>query len=1117
MRKRLFSISAFLFICVPVLAQTNTGSIVGSVTDSTGAVVPDAGVTVNNMDTNIAVKTATNSAGEYVVTPLLVGRYSVTCEKPGFKTGIQSGVTIDVQSRVRTDFVLQVGAVAQTVEVTAANPLLQTESSYLGQVESTKMVDDLPLNGRYLTRLAVLAPGATPETTGSKDAKTGGFSVNGLRPYQNTYLLDGVDNDNRQAGLTGGVDYVIGPSPDAVGEFKLQTNNMSAEFGTSAGAVMNVTIKSGTNQFHGDLYEFVRNSAFDAKNFFDSHTKPIPPYKLNQFGATAGGPLVKNKTFFFADYEGTRIRQGLTDLVTVAPAAWRQGNFSGFRTIFDPSTTTTVNGVSTRQPFQNNQIPQADWDKAAVASMQLLPLPNLPGTASLAGVANNYLYNPVHIDNINQFDVRLDQHFSDKDTGFLRFSYQNEPELRPPVLPFGDANFRNGLYSQFSRQAVITETHLISPRTVNEFRAAYTWNKLTAQIFDYAKNGTVDESTQLGIPGIPFATAAWPNGGTPGFSISGIQSFGDGVSQPTIDGSTVWEIIDILTMIRGRHTIKVGGEIYPQMNMPFLQPKWPRGSFSFNGDSTRDPNNLGSTGLGFASFLLGNLSSAGLSNGAFDTFQQPGYAFYVQDDFKVSKKLTLNLGLRYQFNTHPMEKYNALSNWDLATKTLDVVKGRNDPLPAYFDSADIPVSRNAPRALVPNQHDNFAPRFGFAYNILPKTVLRGGYGVFWTFYEVGPLSSPNMGENQPFFQWLSYSESSVVTPNPIVYQLSLGFPATALTTGTPGVPTPQGLFSLDPHFRNPYEQVWSFDIQQELKGGMVWDIGYAGSEGTALYEFRNTNQAAPTANPSISLDSRRQWPFMHDDPSLWCSCGSSSYHSLQTKLEKRFSNGLAFLAAYTYSKTIDEQSEASLGEGSGQGGFRWMGNPGWERGLADFDARHRFVFSYSYDLPVGHGKQFGSGMNRVANAFLGGWQLVGIDAFQTGLPLTISSGVNESNSDGDSRPNVIAGTPLVPANQSVNRWYNPAHFSYPAPGTFGNSGRDILEGPGMVEIDFSLFKNFQLSERFRVEFRSEFFNIVNHPNFQSNSISSGFDSTSAGALTAANPSRQIQLALKLFF
>jgi hypothetical protein len=1032
-------------------------------------------------------------------------------------------VRVDVQSRVATNFVLQVGAVTQTVTVTAPNPLLQTKSSYIGQIMETNQVNELPLNGRLLTRLAVLAPGAHPETGGSKDAITGGFTVNGLRPYQNTYLLDGINNNNYQAGLTGGVDYVIGPPPDAVDEFRLQTNNMSSEFGTSAGGVMNVTIKSGTNELHGDAYEYVRNSGFDAKNYFNSHTAPIPAYRQNQFGFTVGGPVVipsvyngKNKTFFFADYEGTRIREGESYVSTVAPVAWRNGDFSGFQTIYDPATTTIVNGVATRSPFPGNQIPANRFDPVAPKLVQIMPLPNLPGTVRPSGVANNFLYTPTYTQNENQFDVRLDHQFSDKDSAFVRFSFADEPELRPPSLPIGDGSIRDGDFLQNSRQAVVGYTHIFNPSTVNEFHAGYTYNYLAEEIFDFAKNGDVNESAQLGIPGIPFTSAAWLNGGTPEFDITGLSSFGSAESEPTIDGSTLFEFNDILSVVRGSQTIKVGAQWYPRLNIPFLQPKYPRGDFQFNGDPTRDPSNLTTTGLGMADFLLGDETFAGLSNGVYDTFQQPAYAFFAQDDYQATRKLTFNLGLRYQFISSPMEKHNAESNFNLATKSLDIAAGRNDPLPAYFASLGIPVNRNASRTLVPNHHLDFSPRIGFAYNVLPKTVVRGGYGIFWTGYEAGPLSSPNMGENLPFYSLVTYQEQSVVTPNPIASVLSQGFPANALTTGSTGQVA--NLFSLDQHFSNPYAGVWHFGVQQGLPAGMVWNIEYAGSEGVDEYEFRNANQPYATANPTIPLNSRRPLPYLQNDLSLWCSCGSSSYNSVQTSVEKRFSHGLSFLAAYTFGKTIDEQSEASLGEGSGQGGFRdSTRDPGWERGLADFDIRQDFTFSYVYDLPVGRGKAFGGNMSGAANALLGGWDLVGIDSFYTGFPLTITSAANPSNSDGQERPDIVLGVPMIPANQGPSEWFNPAHFQEAAPGTYGNAGRDILEGPDLAEVDFSLFKNFQLSERFRLQFRAEAFNLFNRPNFESNGIQSNFDLPGAGSLTAANPARQIQFALKLFY
>jgi hypothetical protein len=1122
MRRVCLIVSIFLLACGAGRAQTTAGSIVGLVTDASGAAVPHATVTVTNMGTNIAVKTTTSTSGNYVVTPLSVGTYSVTVRAPGFKEETRSGVRVDVQSRVATNFVLQVGPVTQTVTVRAPNPLLQTKSSYVGQIMETNQVNDLPLNGRLLTRLALLAPAATPETTGSKDAITGGFSVNGLRPYQNTYLLDGINNNNYQAGLTGGVDYVIGPPPDAVNEFRLQTNNMSAEFGTSAGGVMNVTIKSGTNELHGDAYEYARNSAFDAKNYFNSLTAPIPEYQQNQFGFTVGGPLVipkvyngKDKTFFFADYEGTRIREGESFVSTVAPVAWRSGDFSGFQPIYDPATTTILNGVATRQPFPGNIVPATRFDSVSAKLIQIMPLPNQPGTVSASGVANNFLYTPTYTQDEDQFDVRLDHHFSDKDSAFARFSFFDEPELRPPALPIGDGSIRDGLFNQNGRQGVIGYTHIFNPQTIDEFHAGYTYDYLAEQIFNYATEGDLNGSAQLGILGIPFTSAAWLNGGTPEFDVTGLTSFGSAESEPTIDGGTVLEFNDILTMVRGSHTIKTGAQWYPIVNIPFLQPKYPRGDFQFNGDPTRNPSNLTTTGLGMADFLLGDETFAGLSNGVYDTFQQPGYAFFAQDDYQMTRKLTWDLGLRYQFISNPMEAHNAESNFNLATDTLDIVAGRNDSMPAYFASTGFPVSRNASRTLVPNHHLDFAPRLGVAYDFLPKTVFRAGYGIFWTGYEAGPLSSPNMGENLPFYSLVTYPEESVVTPNPIVSQLSQGFPANALSTGSTGQPS--SLFSLSPDFANPYEEVWHAGVEQELPAGMVWKIDYAGSEGVDLYLFLNPNQPVATPNPNIPLNSRRPFPTLESDLTLWCSCAPSNYNALQTSLEKRFSNGLSFLAAYSWGKTIDWASEASLGEGSGQAGFRNNYQPGWERGLADFDVGQRFAFSYIYDLPVGRARAFGRNMNGAANVLFGGWDLVGIDSFQTGYPLTISSAENPSNSDGQQRGNIVLGVRLIPANQNVNEWYNPAHFTEAAPGTYGNAGRDILTGPGFAEVDFSLFKNFQLSERFRLQFRAEVFNLFNRPNFESNGIQDNFDLPGAGSLTAANPARQIQFALKLFY
>jgi hypothetical protein len=1095
---------------LPAAGQTTTGSIVGTVTDPSGGVIAGAAVTVTNMDTNIQTKSTTDASGNYVVTPLPIGRYSVAIEAAGFKKSVDSGITLNVQDRIRVDTSLQVGQVVDVVEVQAGAPLLQTDTSYLGQVVESQKIVDLPLNGRYFTRLAVLTAGTAPTPAGARDEKSGGFSANGVRPYQNNYILDGIDNNSMSEDLVSQQSFVIGPPPDAIAEFKVQTNSMSAEFGRSGGAVLNVNIKSGTNGLHGTAYEFLRNSSLDAKNFFDAGDQPIPPYKLNQFGASIGGPIIKNRTFFFGDYQGTRIRTGRTFLASVPPPAWRNGDFSGFQPIFDPNTTViNPDGSATRQPFANNQIPQNRWDPVATQLINLFPAPNVPGSVASSGVSNNFLSNPSEPDDTDQFDIRIDHRFSSSDSIFGRVSYSDQT-LTPPggiPPPLDAAAFSSGDFLNDSRSVVITETHIFTPRIVNELRLGYNRNHSNRLQFNSDKN----LSAQFGIPGIPFGPS---NGGLPQFSINDLTTFGSSEYQPTVEIQNVYQIVDSLSWVKGRHTLKFGIEGKPRVDFTILQPPVPRGAFAFNGNATRDPNNLSNTGLGTADFLLGLMYDQG-SNTTIgtiinDVFQQPGIFWYVQDDFKVSRKLTLNLGLRYEFVTHPTEKYNAQANFNLATNTLDIVSGRNDPLPPNF-YPEIAVNRNAPRNLVPNAKNNFGPRIGFAYNLFPRTVLRGGYGLFYSSYEAGPLSIPNPGNNPPFYLQSTYNALSVVTPNPKVHQLSQGFPADALQN-----PDAASLFALDPGFRNPDVQHWNMSIQQELGWNSIFEVAYAGSKGTRLYEFRTVNQAAPTADPNSDINSRRPRPYITPWFPLWCSCNSSTYHSLQTKVEKRFSSGLSFLTAYTFGKSIDEASQASLSFHGG-GGFRWAAHPEWEKARSDFDITHRFVTSASYQLPFGKGKTFANGISRAADLVIGGWETQGIVSIQSGTPRTVTANIGVSNSDGEDRPDVVSGVSVVPTNQDPNFWINPAAFQTAVPGTFGNAGRNIITSKGLTNIDLSIFKDFVITERTKLQFRSEFFNLPNHPNFRSDSLNNSWGSASFGQYSSAWPSRQIQFALKLLF
>jgi hypothetical protein len=1108
----------------PLCAQTTSGAIVGTVTDPSGAIIGGATVTITNMGTNISTKTTSDASGEYVVTPLEVGKYSVSVEATGFKRSVRTDIQVNVQDRVRVDTKLEVGQVTDTVEVAAAAPILETDTSYLGEVVDEQRIVDLPLNGRFFTRLAVLTAGTAPSPAGARDENTGGFSANGVRPYQNNYMLDGVDNNSLSEDLSSQASFVVGPPPDAIQEFKVQTNSMSAEFGRSGGAVLNVTIKSGTNNLHGTAYEFLRNSDLDANNFFNNaNGAPIAPFKQNQFGFSVGAPILipkvydgKNRTFFFFDYQGTRIRTGQTFLATVPTDAMRQGNFSpvngvAFNTIYDPNTGTLNSSGDAvgRTPFPGNAIPQLRWNPIAQKLLSMFPEPNVPGQFNNFGPANNYLSNPVEPNDTNQLDLRIDHKISESDSIFGRFSWSNQRDVPPGAIPppLDAANFGSGVFLQKPRNVVLSETHIFTPRLINELRLGYTQNESDRLQF----NSTINESAQFGIPGIPFASN---NGGLPQFGVSGISSFGSAEYQPTVEKQVIEQLIDSLTLIHGRHTIKFGAELKPRVNFSILQPPVPRGYFGFGGSNTEQNLESSSTsGLGTADFLLGAVSGgAQISSFINDEFQQPGQFYYVQDDIKVNRKLTLNLGLRYDFVEHAKERYGAQANFNVFTNTLQIVGNRQDPLPPNF-FPQIAVTHGAPASLVPDQKHDFGPRIGVAYNLFSKTVLRAGYGVFYSSYEAGPLSIPNMGNNPPFFFQSNYNTPSPLILNPIVSNLSQGFPLNALAN-----PSAPSLFSLDPNFTNPNVQHWQASIQQDLGWNTVLEVAYAGSKGTHLYEFRNLNQIPASSNPSANYNAERLRPYLGNDLTFWCSCDSSTYSALQAKLEKRLSSGLSFLTAFTYGKSIDEQSQASLGFHSG-GGFRDNTNPEWEKGPSDYDQKYRFVNSFSYTLPIGQGKALLSSLHGIGNTLIGGWELQGIQAWSSGLPYTITESNDQNNNTGDTEehPNRVVGVPLYPSGPAVSSAYNPAAFTLQPFGTYGNSGRNIIWTAPQLQIDTSLFKDFAVRERMKVQFRAEFFNMINHTNFRNNSLINNFNAAGAGSYTSAQAGRQIQFALKFIY
>jgi hypothetical protein len=1145
---------------VPMWAQKDAGTIVGTVKDQTGAIVTNAKVTVSDVERGIHLETTTNESGEYVAGPLRVGRYTVTVEHPGFKRSITPPVDLDVQQRIALDVELQVGQISESIEVTAATPLLETETSELGQVVDNKRMANLPLNGRNFAQLALLTAGTAPSEPGARDEGGFGFSANGARSLQNNFLLDGVDNNSNLPDLLNETNYVIQPSVEAIEEFKVQTNAYSAEFGRGNGAIINATIKSGTNQFHGSAYEFLRNEKLDAKNFFDDPNSPIAPYKQNQFGFTLGGPIVRNRTFFFADYEGLRIRQAQTLTSFVPTAAQLSGDFSDQLDLTSPQQALAADQVTmipaldcaghptfageifnARQtqnsglyasglcgvPFgpydaggnPTNVIPQGSLDPLSLAIAKLYPSPNVNGNGF------NFLSNPVRSETRNNFDVRIDQKYTDKDYAFFRFSYEDQPSLIPG--PFdttgGDGGgFFSGVEDNAYRSFATSWTHLFRSNLTNEFRLGY--NRVNSQRQQLNADKTSEELLNFpgGFPGIPNVPG---NGGLPQLTFNDINQIGSPTFLPSHEVQNTYGLSENLTWVRGNHSLKFGTDIRSE-EFTIFQPAAPRGTLDFGPGLTDNPAVPFSGGSGFASFLVGLSDSGSINNLHNIDYHHQVYAFYGQDDWKVTPNLTLNLGLRYELFTTIKERKNELGTFDLSTGALIVPKGLTAQLTPQL-AAIIPVQATGTPGLISPDTNNFAPRIGLAYKVSQKLIVRAGYGIFYGGDEAGPYSNPSMGFNPPFFVSKNFNQPcGAASANPATVDCSLpgiptlssGFPANSLTDPEP----PPLLFSLDPKLVTPYMQQWHLSTQYELPSNTVFEVTYAGSRGLKQYIYLNGNQAEPNPDPNLPFAPRRPLPQLDGGIGWFRSAGFSNYNSLQTRVEKRFSHGLTFLASYTWAHALDIASNADLGA-QNNGDFRDFRNPSQEYGNSDFDVRHRFVFSYLYELPIGHGKRMMGDASGVLNQIVGGWQVGGITSVSSGNWFTITDDNGVANSDGNSqRPDLIGdphGKPCVP-----NTFFNTCAFADPPSGSFGDVSRNSVQGPGYQIWDFSVFKNFPITERTKVEFRAEFFNVFNHPNLQfaksgpQNSINTTtFGTPQFGFLTGARDPRQIQLALKLSF
>lgn len=1081
-------VSTLILLSLTAAAQLPTAKVTGLVTDSTGAAVNAADVEAQNTATGIVLKTVTNDSGDYTFPVLTPGVYSVAVRKTGFESINRTGIELVVSQIARIDFQLKVGSTQQTVEVKAAVPLLDNATASLGQVIDTKAVAELPLNGRNFLQLAKLSTGVLETKSGDRTTAGGGFIANGVRAQLNNFLLDGVDNNSKVLDQQNSSPVAVQPSVDAVQEFKVETNNYSAEYGYSAGAVVNASLKGGGNQIHGDAFEFLRNDVFDARNYFASPTQPKPTLQRNQYGGTLGGPIVKNKAFLFGSFEQTRENDGITYVTTVPTAAMKTGNFAGQPAIFDPNTTVSLgNGAFARTQYSGNRIPATQFDPAAVNLLALFPAP------TSAGAANNYTVSPTQNIKTNRFDFRHDLQLSQSDNLFARYSYftydyRYPGPFDPPLV--GSTTFQNSIKATTGSAAGLGETHSFSPHVVNEFRAGY--NRIQDVLTPFVQNYIDD---QYGLGGIPRQPGV---AGLPSITISGATTIGEATFLPNSKISETTTLQDNLSFQRGNHALKFGGS-YRFVRSWFSISSNARGNYTFNGAFTQNPQNRGATGSSLADFMVGIPSTASISNFTQGDIRYRYWGGFIQDDWKATSKLTINAGLRYELWTEPVERHNSQANFFLADRKL-AYAFNNVP-------AGIPASavENVPldidtRSLLKTTHTNFAPRLGFAYQAAPSLVFRGGAGIF---YADSPFigASGRLVANPPYAIANTYATDNIT---PIV-RLSTGFPAGAVTSVNFNS---ANLVTFAPDLQNGAVYHWSMGAQKQA-GQYVFDVNYVGTRAVKLPLGYNVNQAL--AGPG-SVASRRPYQGFNDIAQQ-VSMGYSRYNALEARAERRYSNGLSMLVSYTYSKSLDNGGEQLVGDLS----LRNVNNVDQEYGLSTGDMRNRFVASVLYDLPFGHGRRFDI-VNPVLNAVAGGWQVNTIVTVHSGQPFTPTLGVSSANT-GAARPSVLRDGNLPSDKRTVQNWFDKTAFYSPAQYLYGNAGRDILIAPGAANVDFSTFKSFSLApirEGTLLQIRAEFFNFFNHPQF--GIPNSRVDIAQGASITSlSTPMRQLQFGVKLLF
>jgi hypothetical protein len=1030
-----------LLLLPAALAQPVRGTVSGSVTDGAGKAIGGAAIRLVQIETNRTRSAISGADGGFLLSNVAPGEYRLEAEHEGTRKYFRS-FTLAVNQEAWIEAPLLAGRLTETVQVTDRASALRTESAALGSVVSNREVTGLPLDGRNFFELGLLLPGVAPAAQGSAGSVRGDFAVNvnGAREDANNFLLDGIYNGDPK--LNG---VAVTPPVDAVREFEVVSSAFDATFGRNSGGQFNVVIKSGTNQFHGTAYEFFRNRVFDARNFFAPAAEKSPQYQRNQFGGSLGGPIVPNRSFFFFDYEGRRLREGATRVTNVPTDLERRGDFSR-------SSVYAINPL-TQTPFPGNVVPTPYLNPVGLAIAALYPQPNR------AAAGQNYVSSPASRDSEDHFDVRTDHSLGASGELALRYSFAD----RSLYEAFSGPDFAAipGFGTNVPRRAqnaALSETHSFGPAVLNEFRLGL--NRISAG--SYQQNQGRAFNREVGLP--QYST----NDRDTGLSLvklTGYSPIGDEYHNPQHSASTVYQALDNITIVRGRHLFKAGADFrYLQQNA--YRDEMALGYLSF----------LGMTGSSLTELLLGMPSVTAVARA--DNHQHlrtRSMNFFVQDGWRVRPDLTVNAGVRYEYNAPPVDATDRANVYDAATRSL--VRAGTSGMPRSGYTAD---------------RNNFGPRLGIAWRPGQKgTVVRAGYGIY--FDQSALASGEGLYFNAPFYELkLFYSFQqyplSLLDPFPKNYPLSL--PSSALA------------FQRD--LRTAYTQQWNFNLQQEMRGGSVMELAYAGSKGTKLLGGRDFNQPAPgPQQPNL-----RPVP-QFDDINLLESRGNSNYHSLQARLQQNLKRGVSAQASYTWSKSIDDISNffTSAGDPNFPQDSR---NAALERGLSNFDIRHRLALSYSWDLPLGNG------------LLRGGWQTFGAWTFQDGRPFTVAllSDLDNSNTGrstlgfgANDRPNALRSAALD--SPGVDGWFDTTAFAMPAYGTFGNAGRNILAGPSYQNVNVSVVKSLRLSERANLQVRAEGFNLLNHTNLDLPDIF--FGSPTFGKIQSAGSPRRVQFGLKFIY